>query len=98
MIQIRALNRDPRVINASDLSTNKHTSTEASSAGRARFSVGCITIFIAGYLYSRSMTLSHWNSLGSEFITQSRMLLSVMEKYSTITVSLLVHKESKFQI
>ena len=48
MIQIRALNRDPRVINASDLSTNKHRSIEASSAGRARFSVRCKGVFCRG--------------------------------------------------
>lgn len=57
-----------------------------------------MTIFTTNYLYSRSMTLSHWNSLDSEFIRQSKMLLSVMEKYSTITVSQLLHKESELQI
>lgn len=48
MIQIRALNKDPRVINASGLSTNKHRYTEASSAGRARFSVPCKGVFCRG--------------------------------------------------
>lgn len=57
MIQIRALNKDPRAINASGLSTNKHRHTEASSAGRARFSVCCKGCFVEG-LENKHLLLS----------------------------------------
>ena len=57
MIQIKALNKDSRVINASGLSTNTHRYTEASSAGKARFPLCAKGCFVEG-LENKHLLLS----------------------------------------